>query len=651
MLILNLVKSPKYFYTAIALVFAFFMLLILYAGKQVYENERDKLFTGKVNELSITKANFESRLDRVAIEVRRVSNLMKQLGLIDSPQPTKIQNLINDILFDYNFLSIVIEDKDSSLTKIDSLAHSKKYTQTLSKKPEELMKYVIYDKEDINKLLINEDINLLHITRHLTNDIGHIEKTITFFFSPDLMLEQTPSNYAVLNRKGEIKWTHHNGSFPKDLNLPGINGQSPLIVNDTQAAFFFPLSAHNSGYIITELADTSALKSSLLLSTVVTSVAFSIFFSVLMLIIYIRNTQTGQLIDTQRATVVCLANLAEFKDNETADHLERTRHYGALLTSHLKKKKHPYSRIITKDYMENIGFASVLHDIGKVGVPDEILKKPAKLENDEFETIKQHTVFAKTILKELVEKHRINDTFFNLAYNIAAYHHEYWDGSGYPDGLKGEEIPLEARIFSVCDVYDALRSKRVYKEPYSHETSMEIINESSGTQFDPDIIEAFNQCADQFRHIHNTYEIFYNKISYDSFGNNRRELKMEWQPELSVGIDEIDTQHKMLISKINDLIKAILDGQGRENVITVLKFLESYVIEHFQCEEQIMRDLNHEYIEEHIEAHKAFHNNLKDILKTVGEKGVSHETMEIIEQDLITWLLRHIVEMDAKINQ
>ena len=144
--------------------------------------------------------------------------------------------------------------------------------------------------------------------------------------------------------------------------------------------------------------------------------------------------------------------------------------------------------------------AGLLHDVGKVGIRDSVLLKPDKLTLEEFETMKHHAVLGARTLEEVRSKYPKN-AMINMGIAIARSHHEKWDGSGYPDGLAGEDIPLSARIMAVADVYDALRSKRCYKLGFSHERSCAIILEGSGTHFDPSVVEAFNELEDQIEKV------------------------------------------------------------------------------------------------------------------------------------------------------
>lgn len=201
----------------------------------------------------------------------------------------------------------------------------------------------------------------------------------------------------------------------------------------------------------------------------------------------------------RNATILGLAKLAEYRDADTGAHLERIREYSKMLAEELAKKPE-YAGYITADYIDDIYNSAILHDIGKVGVPDAILLKPGKLTTEEFDVIKRHSALGGEALRE-VETKIEGQSFLTLGKEIAYYHHEKWDGSGYPRGLKGDQIPLSARIVALADVYDALTSKRVYKDAFSHQEAKKIITESRGTHFAPDVVDAFLTHEEDFRRI------------------------------------------------------------------------------------------------------------------------------------------------------
>lgn len=196
-----------------------------------------------------------------------------------------------------------------------------------------------------------------------------------------------------------------------------------------------------------------------------------------------------QLMQTQDVTILALAYQAELRDMETGNHIERTSHYVEILARELRKDS-PYRAPLSEEYIKDLVRSAPLHDIGKVGVPDAVLCKPGRLDPGEFETVKRHCAYGVMIL-EKAEQRLTFQSFLKVALQLVMHHHEKWNGQGYPHGLKGDEIPLAARIMTLSDVYDALRSKRCYKEALSHEQAVEIIRKERGAHFDPVIVDAF----------------------------------------------------------------------------------------------------------------------------------------------------------------
>ena len=208
-----------------------------------------------------------------------------------------------------------------------------------------------------------------------------------------------------------------------------------------------------------------------------------------------------ELIAAQDATITAFCALAEARDYETGNHIRRTQHYVRTLAERVRE--HPRFRDELTDEAIQLLFKSApLHDIGKVAVPDAVLLKPGKLDRDEWEVMKRHTVFGRDAILQAEESLPPDaDSFLKTAREIAYGHHERWDGSGYPEGLAGDAIPLSARIMAVADVYDALISKRVYKSAFGHEEAVELIMRDRGTHFDPDLADAFHDIRADFRAI------------------------------------------------------------------------------------------------------------------------------------------------------
>ncbi|MEG0010497.1 MAG: two-component system response regulator [Aeromonas sp.] len=210
--------------------------------------------------------------------------------------------------------------------------------------------------------------------------------------------------------------------------------------------------------------------------------------------------RTREVMAIQEVTIQAMASLAETRDNETGNHIRRTQHYVKLLAELLRD--HPRFRPFLNDETIHLLFKSApLHDIGKVGIPDHILLKPGRLTKEEFEIMMTHTTLGRDAIQRAEDQLGMSVDFLRLAKEIAYSHQEKWDGSGYPEGLAGDAIPISARLMAVADVYDALISRRVYKPGMPHEEAVDIIRQGGGWHFDPDVCAAFLSATDQFKAI------------------------------------------------------------------------------------------------------------------------------------------------------
>ena len=211
----------------------------------------------------------------------------------------------------------------------------------------------------------------------------------------------------------------------------------------------------------------------------------------------------NDLLRTRDAVIFGLAGLADSRDPETGKHLERIALYSTRLASAMAR--HPrYRDRITASFIQLLGISSALHDIGKVGIRDAILLKPGRFEEHERALMQLHATMGGRCVGD-IETRLGNSNFLQMAREIALCHHERWDGTGYPAKMTGEQIPLAARIVAVADVYDALASRRVYKEAYTHEKCVEIIKEGASTAFDPQIVDVFLELESDFREIARRY--------------------------------------------------------------------------------------------------------------------------------------------------
>ena len=208
----------------------------------------------------------------------------------------------------------------------------------------------------------------------------------------------------------------------------------------------------------------------------------------------VKTQSSRELLKTKNAVIFGLAKLAESRDNDTGEHLDRIKNYVSLLARDLSALKPE----VDEKFIHNLELASSLHDIGKVGIPDSILLKPGKLTAFEREIMEEHAIIGGNCL-DAIQVRLGDNEFMEMAKNVAYSHHERWDGTGYPHGTMAEDVPLEARIVAVADVYDALTSKRPYKRAMSHLESRAIILSGSGSQFDPEVVAAFLRNEEAFK--------------------------------------------------------------------------------------------------------------------------------------------------------
>lgn len=216
------------------------------------------------------------------------------------------------------------------------------------------------------------------------------------------------------------------------------------------------------------------------------------------------DKRTREVMAIQDVTIMAMASLAETRDTDTGNHIRRTQYYVKALAERLRN--HPrFAHYLNDQTITTLFKSAPLHDIGKVGIPDRILLKPGKFEPFEFEIMKTHTTLGRDAIVAAEQRLGLDVEFLTVAKEIAYGHQEKWNGSGYPQGVSGDDIPISARLMAVADVYDALISRRVYKEGMPHEKAVSIIVEGKGSHFDPDMVDAFLDIQDEFRAIAERY--------------------------------------------------------------------------------------------------------------------------------------------------
>lgn len=232
--------------------------------------------------------------------------------------------------------------------------------------------------------------------------------------------------------------------------------------------------------------------------TLITSLAVTVF--IVGVYLNLEDPALKELSHFHNETVMSFANLIETRDDSTGGHIKRTSKYVALIAEELRDNG-AYRDILTKDYITNLMKAAPMHDIGKISVPDAVLRKPGKFTDEEYAIMKTHSEKGGDTIRE-VFRNLGDEDYRRIAFEVARYHHEKWNGKGYPDGLKGEEIPLCARIMAVADVFDAVSEKRCYRDAMPLDKCFAIIEQGSGTDFDPAIVKAFLEIKDKVCIVH-----------------------------------------------------------------------------------------------------------------------------------------------------
>lgn len=323
-----------------------------------------------------------------------------------------------------------------------------------------------------------------------------------------------------------------------------------------------------------------------------------------------------------KATVVAMANFSEYRDTDTGVHVLRVARLVGQ-TTRLLYRRGLFPAIIDDAYIDHVSTASILHDVGKIATPDRILLKSGPLTEDERSNIKLHAAVGAQMLKQ-ANLMMANSPYLTIGAEIALTHHEWFDGTGYPHGLGGQEIPLAGRICALADVFDALTSRRPYKAPWTAERAVAQIRQLAGSQFDPCIAAVFVEMIEERE-----------KISL-----------VQWSESMSVGNLHIDEQHKILIDTINQLASAETQSD-RSVVAMIIDELVSYAAFHFDFEERLIEAAGYPELEKHRRIHQGFVKWVKDL----REEFSYHRRQQLGERMvgfLRDWLREHILGEDRR---
>lgn len=290
-----------------------------------------------------------------------------------------------------------------------------------------------------------------------------------------------------------------------DINMPDMDGYETLTkirenpeLDNVPVIFLTALSDSESEARSIELGAIDFIIKPFVPQTMLSRVKMHLEFSEYKNDLENKVHEKTEMIEhLQDVMMLSLAELVECRDENTGGHVKRTAEYVKILTEEIVEEG-LYSDILTPEYIRDIVRSAPLHDIGKIGINDATLLKAGSLDDEEFEYMKNHAELGGQTLQKMINETN-GESFLYIAKDMAHYHHERWDGSGYPCGLKGEEIPISARIMSIADVYDALTTKRPYKEAFEHDVAVKIIIDGKGKTFDPNIIDIFEQIHYKFQ--------------------------------------------------------------------------------------------------------------------------------------------------------
>ena len=342
-------------------------------------------------------------------------------------------------------------------------------------------------------------------------------------------------------------------------------------------------------------------------------------------------------LELEEARADAIRNLgvaSEYRDNETGWHIMRMTNFALAIAKAMG---------LPADQRELLYVAAPMHDVGKIGIADAVLLKPGKLTADEFEIMKTHTNIGVSILMG-------NDALIAAARDIAGSHHERWDGTGYPQGLAGEHIPILARICSVADVFDALTSIRPYKKAWAVEDATAWILSESGKYFDPAIVAAFKVAMPEILRVRELYRddiIDPKQVLMLPPVEPREDVWAPWDESLSVGIDVIDEHHHYLFDLINDLYDVVINKLGAREVARLIKSLDAYAKVHFRAEEKMMTHYGFEGIKRQQHQHHAFEEKIREFYEEL------HANPLVAQFDVLSylrnWLVKHILVEDVQL--
>ena len=512
-------ENKRILFASIFLLFIF-LFLILFSSNRIYIREKNLVFNNEDVLLSTHSLTIKNYFSDISDDLNFLISNPVTLNYINSSYNSisAEQDLIN-LLSKF----ITANNRYDKITFLDNTGQEKLKllcfnNQDKVVKDEQL---IILDKSLVqnywqqineNKIFIStiETDPNSKTSKKIETDIGSglynskNEKTglMIIKINLDRLSQLLPKNMFIQTEEGNLILSQYDESNISEINDYAFNSTNGILnVSKSLGVHFIKIEYLPKKFLtIASIHDHGSLINTLII-LITTSSIFFIFLIILMLYwLFINFKRFKDLIGANKAIIFSLAQLAEFRDGGTGAHLSRTRKYTVILAQELSHNK-KYKKIINNKFLEELDTASIMHDIGKVGTRDSILLKKSSLTPAEYEEIKKHVLIGSNIIENTLNEYKISQPIFAVGKNIIKYHHEKFDGSGYPCALKGEEIPLEARIFALVDAYDTIRSIRPYKKPEPHSVAIERILSDSNKHFDPEVVKAFMSCEKKFLEI------------------------------------------------------------------------------------------------------------------------------------------------------
>lgn len=525
-LVNKMLKQHKSFFILILVFILFFSFVLIYGAKRIYNREskwRDETGMGMLQSGSAV-------IETIIYNLNHQLLFLRELPIIDGFVESKFksprhQREVQDIFLNFASINkeiyqIVILDRTGhEKVIINNLEYGAVTTTPLvtqNKADYQFYSDKLLDDDDIyySSIELNNDSRLgkntplpeLRLATLLVNGRGDKQGVLILTINFSEILKQLPKNMFVQTQEGWLLALKPDGSIQfKESDLVFNRNNDQLRISSTENIHYSTLEFSENINITVALHHSHiGLKASLQRLILFSTILLTIFLIFVGIISYLNISRFRGKNRAQRALISSLVELTDWRDPDTGIHLQRTSKYSQALSKQLKKDK-IFRNKINAEFIKNILDIAPLHDIGKVGIKDAILLKAGKLDAEEYEEMKKHVLIGQKVIQDVIDKFKISSPLILMARNICGYHHEKYNGCGYPEGLKASEIPLEARIFSLADVYDALRTKRPYKNEMAHSEVVAIIQSEKGKHFDPDVVEAFLRIQDTFAEINYRY--------------------------------------------------------------------------------------------------------------------------------------------------